>query len=64
MNLDAGFIDGPLRVGMVIDFEPIVSIGDLGFYLEDMFLITRTGAQDLTPNIPFTSDEIEAAMRK
>ena len=64
MNLDAGFIEGPLRAGMVIDFEPIVSIDDLGFYLEDMFLITKTGAEDLTPKIPFTSDEIEAAMRK
>lgn len=64
MNLDAGFIEGPLRVGMVIDFEPIVSIDDLGFYLEDMFLITKTGAEDLTPKVPFTSDEIEVAMRK
>jgi Xaa-Pro aminopeptidase len=64
MNLDAGFIEGPLRAGMVIDFEPIVSIGDVGFYLEDMFLITKAGAEDLTPNIPFTSDEIEATMKR
>lgn len=63
MNLDAGFIEGPLRAGMVIDFEPIVSFDSLGFYLEDMFLITKDGAEDLTPGIPFTADEIETVMR-
>ena len=64
MTVDAGPVDGALRAGMVIDFEPIVSIDDLGFYLEDMFLITKDGAEDLTPGIPFTADEIETAMRK
>jgi hypothetical protein len=28
-----------------------------------MFLITKDGAEDLTPGIPFTADEIETAMR-
>ncbi len=62
-NLDAAFVEGALRTGMVIDFEPIVSIDELGFYLEDMFLITKDSAEDLTPGVPFTADEIESAMR-
>ena len=41
----------------------LVSIDDLGFCLEDMFLITKDGSEDLTPGIPFTTDEIEAAMK-
>jgi Xaa-Pro aminopeptidase len=63
INLDAGFIDGPLRAGMTIAFEPIASIGGQGFYLEDMFLITKNGAELLTPGVPYSADEIETAMR-
>lgn len=50
MNLGAGYIEGPLRAGMVIDFEPIVSIAGQGYYLEDMYLIGKTGAEVLTPH--------------
>jgi len=32
MNLDAGYIEGGLKTGMVIDFEPIASIGGQGYY--------------------------------
>jgi len=62
INLDAGFIDGPLRSGMTIAFEPIASIAGQGFYLEDMFLITKNGAELLTPGVPYSAEEIEAAM--
>jgi Xaa-Pro aminopeptidase len=62
MNLDAGFIDGPMRAGMTVDFEPIASIGGQGYYLEDMFLVTKDGAEKLTPGVPYSADEIEAAM--
>ena len=62
MNLEAGFVEGALGAGMVIDFEPIASIGGQGYYLEDMFLITRDGAELLTPGVPYTAEEIEAAM--
>jgi len=41
MNLDAGFVEGPLRSGMTIAFEPIAAFGGQGYYLEDMFLITE-----------------------
>jgi Xaa-Pro aminopeptidase len=60
MNLDAGYIEGPLRAGMVIDFEPIASIGGQGYYLEDMYLIGKTGAEVLTPGVPYSAEEIEA----
>ncbi|HET6932471.1 MAG TPA: aminopeptidase P N-terminal domain-containing protein [Candidatus Acidoferrum sp.] len=60
MNLDAGFIEGPLRAGMVIDFEPIASIGGQGYYLEDMYLIGKDGATVMTAGLPYTAEEIEA----
>jgi Xaa-Pro aminopeptidase len=60
MNLNAGHIEGPLRSGMVIDFEPIVSIGGQGYYLEDMYLINKTGAELLTPGVPYTAEQIES----
>src|ERR1700693_6329597 len=63
INLDAGHVGGPLRAGTTIAFEPIASIDGQGFYLEDMFLITKDGAELLTPGVPYTAEEIEAAMR-
>src|ERR1700693_1452178 len=63
INLDAGHVGGPLRAGTTIAFEPIASMDGQGFYLEDMFLITKDGAELLTPGVPYTAEEIEAAMR-
>jgi Xaa-Pro aminopeptidase len=60
MNLDAGYIEGPLRAGMVIDLEPIASIGGQGYYLEDMYQIGKEGSEVLTPGLPYTAEEIEA----
>ena len=61
--MGAGRVQGPLRPGMTINFEPIASIDGQGFYLEDMFLITKEGAELLTPGVPYTAEEVEAAMR-
>jgi len=47
---------------MTINFEPIASIDGEGFFLEDMYLITKGGAELLTPGVPYSADEIEAAM--
>jgi hypothetical protein len=55
----AGYIEGALRARMVVDFEPTVSIGGQGYYLEDMYLINKTGAELLTPGVPNTAEEIE-----
>lgn len=63
INLDAGHVGGPLRAETTIAFEPIASIDGQSFYLEDMFLITKDGAELLTPGVPYTAEEIEAAMR-
>jgi Xaa-Pro aminopeptidase len=60
MNLDAGYIEGPLRAGMVIDLEPIASIGGQGYYLEDMYQIGKEDSEVLTPGLPYTAEEIEA----
>jgi hypothetical protein len=45
-----------------IAFEPIASIDGQGFYLEDMFLITKNGTELLTRGVPYSAEEIEAAM--
>jgi len=62
-NLMAGRPVGPLRKGTTINFEPIASIDGQGFFLEDMYFITKDGAELLTPGVPYSPGEIEAAMR-
>jgi Xaa-Pro aminopeptidase len=59
----AGRPVGPLRLGTTINFEPIASIDGQGFFLEDMYLITRDGAELLTPGVPYSAEDIESAMR-
>jgi len=63
-NLSTGSPVGPLRAGTTINFEPIASIDGQGFFLEDMYLITATGAELLTPGVPYSAEAIEAAMRR
>jgi Xaa-Pro aminopeptidase len=50
--------------GMVLAWEPIFSVDGQGFYLEDMVLITPSGAEVLTKGLPYASEEIENAMRR
>jgi len=47
----------------VIAFEPIFSVGADAYYLEDMIYITAAGAEILSAGLPYTAQEIEAAMR-
>jgi Xaa-Pro aminopeptidase len=49
MNLNAGHRSEPLRTGTTVDFEPNVTVGGQGCYLEDMFLITKDGSELMTP---------------
>ena len=63
-NLSTGSPVGPLRTVTTINFEPIASIDGQGFFLEDTFLITATGAELLTPGVPYCAQAIEAAMKK
>ncbi len=62
-NLLAARPAGPLKAGSTINYEPITSIDGQGFFLEDMYLITRDGAELLTPGTPYSAEDIEAAMR-
>ncbi len=62
-NLTAGYVVGPLQEGTTINFEPIASIDGQGFFLEDMYRITKDGAELLTPGVPYSAENIEAAMK-
>jgi Xaa-Pro aminopeptidase len=63
INLVEGRPSSPLRANTTVDFEPIASIDGQGYYLEDMYLITKTGAELLTPGVPYSAEEIESAMK-
>jgi Xaa-Pro aminopeptidase len=62
-NLVAAFPTEPLRARTTVNFEPIASIEGRGFFLEDMYLITNDGAELLTPGVPYSAEDIEAAMK-
>jgi Xaa-Pro aminopeptidase len=49
--------------GVTVNFEPIASIEGQGFFIEDMYLIKKDGAELLTPGVPYSADEIESVMR-
>lgn len=57
-----GFVE-TISVGQVLAFEPILTVDGVGLYLEDMIIVTQRGAEVLTRGLPYTSFEIEAAMR-
>jgi Xaa-Pro aminopeptidase len=40
------------RPGQVVALEPMVSVEGLGFYLEDMLLVTAGGTEVLTTGLP------------
>ena len=52
-----------LREGMVVAFEPNLTVNGQSFYLEDMVLVTHSGVEVLTSGLPYTADEIEVAMK-
>ena len=53
-----------LEAGSVIAFEPGFSTTSDAYYLEDMILITDTGRQVLTLNLPYSSSEMHAFLSK
>lgn len=53
-----------LREGMVVAYEPMFTVDEFGFYLEDLLLITTDGYELLTPGLPYTAVEIERTMAK
>ncbi|MGH9389963.1 MAG: M24 family metallopeptidase, partial [Vicinamibacteria bacterium] len=51
-----------LDVGSVVAFEPMFSVDEEAYYMEDMILVTETGHEVLTKGLPGTAAEIEAVM--
>lgn len=62
MNLLTGRVSDPLVAGSTIALEPTATVAGQGFFIEDLFLITTKGAELLTPGVPYSAAEIEAAM--
>jgi hypothetical protein len=62
LSPNEGDAEEPFRAGTAIAFEPQASIKGQSFYLEDNFIITRTGTELLTPGMPYTADEVESVM--
>lgn len=63
---DAGDMSKPLPAGAVITVEPglYVQSANYGIRIEDLYLITPTGSQRLSEDIPRTVAEIEATMAR
>ena len=64
---DVGAYDGsPLREGMVFSIEPALRVPEERIYirLEDVIVITKTGADILTTFVPMEINEIEKLMRE
>lgn len=49
---------------MVVAFEPNFTVNGQSFYLEDMILVTHGAGEVLTSGLPYTAEEIEAAMKR
>jgi Xaa-Pro aminopeptidase len=62
-NVVAWWPPEPFPAGMTVNFEPIASVDGQGFFLEDMYIIQKDGAELLTPGVPYTAEEIEEVMR-
>jgi hypothetical protein len=59
---DAEGLPEVLRAGMVVAYELMFTVNGDGFYLEDMILVKNDGYEVMTPGLPYTAREIEAAM--
>jgi Xaa-Pro aminopeptidase len=62
---DPGADENPLEPGMVVTNEPGIYLPDeeLGVRIENDFLITDDGAENLSADLPTTAEDIEALMR-
>ncbi|MFT4603497.1 MAG: Xaa-Pro aminopeptidase [Rhodothermales bacterium] len=55
---------GQLEAGVVLAYEPMIVVGDDAFYLEDMILITPSGAEVLSSGLPYSAVEMEAFLAR
>ncbi len=63
---DVGPPSDPLKPGMVFTIEPALRVPEDEIYvrLEDMILITETGAENMSGMVPMEMDAIEALMKE
>ncbi len=63
---DLGTRTEPIKAGMLFTIEPGIYIEEeqMGVRIENNFWITKSGNIDLMKNIPITTDEIEAIMKR
>jgi Xaa-Pro aminopeptidase len=63
---DVGVDDGTLLPGMIFTIEPQFRVPEERIYirLEDVILVTATGAENLSAFVPMEMDEIEALMKE
>ena len=61
---DAEGLPDTLKTGMVIAYELMFTVDGDGLYLEDMIAVKEDGFDVLTPGLPYTAREIEAAMKR
>ena len=63
---DLGTRTEPVKAGMLFTIEPGIYIEEekMGVRIENNFWITKKGNIDLMKNIPITTDEIEALMKR
>ena len=63
---DLGTRTEPIKAGMVFTIEPGIYIEEenMGVRIENNFWITKNGNKDLMKNIPITTDDIEALMKR
>ena len=52
------------RPGNVLCYEPSLTAGNQGFFVEDTFLIVPTGYEGLNPPLPYSAKDIEQAMMR
>ncbi|HEY6392629.1 MAG TPA: aminopeptidase P N-terminal domain-containing protein [Bryobacteraceae bacterium] len=51
-----------LRAGMIVEFEPTLTVDGQEFSIEDMTLVTAGGHEVLSP-VPYLADDLERAIR-
>jgi len=51
-----------LHLGNTLAFAPEFDIGDQRFYIEDVVLVTRDGYEFINPPLPYSPNDLEAAM--
>ncbi len=63
---DLGTRTAPLKAGMLLTIEPGIYIEEeqMGVRIENNVWLTKSGNTDLMKNIPITTDDIEALMKK